>query len=842
MTNLADQSDEPMDATVFREQTRLRDDSSVSLTDGSTSGWGSPMAPGSAAGEDVTPRLLKQRFALEELIGTGGMGSVYRAKDLRRVEARDAKPYIAVKVLNNDFRKHPEAFIALEREASKSQGLRHSNIVSIFDFDKDGEVPFITMELLEGTELAELLREYPNGLPDDQAWRIIEGMVRGLAHAHDEEVVHADFKPGNVYITERGSKILDFGIARAMRLNRGGEDTDFDPARLAALTPAYASREMLNGDNPEARDDLYSLGVVMYLVLTGHHPFGRLPADQAASEGVEPDRIRHISRRRWRAIKQCLQFNRQQRPANASEVYEALFGRPLWQTWGLAGAGVVIALAALGFTMQEQAELDEVKEEVRQEALVDAQVARIDALLQQPQFDENWQRTLYSEASTLHTLGASQPIKGDVLQQIEQAYIAHTNGLEDLGLAIAQLEIAQHFGPVDGLVSVLRERVVARLNDLQQAPIDPAWLNDANRLLGYADAHFAGHVDVVIARQALVDHLQDEILHLLDSGQVTLAEQAWAAFSSQIFDEEVWSATQQRMAQAVAAARLEAQRAAVRAELAAVQRQFDDLLEVSCLRLDLEAIGTRLTRLQTANPAHADTLRGKVGGRIGHCAAQLGAVDPARGESLLRAAEHRLGVLPQLSDSGVDPCGLHYLVGNGRLDGPGGYCTDERGLEAAPRLVVVPAANGVEKFAITKRAISWAELAVFCNETGTCTVPETVQSPVTGLPSETVRAFADWLSAQTGRTYRLPTMQEWLLAASGDTVPTARCTLPDPSVAGRDGRNLFGLVIGAPVETIWISDGAAAAGAEPSCAAQLTPDEIAGRGLQPSLRLVREVS
>ena len=78
-----------------------------------------------------TPRILKRRFVLEELIGSGGMGSVYRAKDLRKVEARDNRPFIAVKVLNNDFRQHPEAFVALEREASKSQGLRHSNIVSI---------------------------------------------------------------------------------------------------------------------------------------------------------------------------------------------------------------------------------------------------------------------------------------------------------------------------------------------------------------------------------------------------------------------------------------------------------------------------------------------------------------------------------------------------------------------------------------------------------------------------------------------------------------------------------------------------------------------------------------
>ena len=245
------------DQTVYRkEMTVMRFDDSVSGATVSQSSWRSVGQSEPVLGEAGAPKVLKQRFVLEECVGTGGMGSVFRAKDLRKVEARGSQPFVAVKVLNNNFRHHPEAFIALEREATKSQGLRHPNIVSIFDFDKDADVPFIIMELLEGNELAELLKSYPTGLPEELAWTVIEGMVLGLSHAHEEEVVHADFKPGNIYVTDRDvAKILDFGIARAMRLNDGGEDTDFDPSRLAALTPAYASREMLNGDNPEPRDD-----------------------------------------------------------------------------------------------------------------------------------------------------------------------------------------------------------------------------------------------------------------------------------------------------------------------------------------------------------------------------------------------------------------------------------------------------------------------------------------------------------------------------------------------------------------------------------------------------------
>ncbi len=235
----------------------------------------------------MTPRILKQRFILDEKLGSGGMGTVYRAKDLRKVEAQDRQPYVAIKVLNNDFRAHPDAFIALQREASKSQGIPHPNIVSIFDFDKDGDVPYMTMELLQGQELAALLKDYPSGLPDAMLWPLVEGMCAGLKRAHTSGITHSDFKPGNVFVTQDGTaKILDFGIARAVRVHQhDGDDTVFDPSKLAALTPAFASREMLLGETPEPADDIYSLAVVIYLMLTGRHPYDRVRADEAAHTG-----------------------------------------------------------------------------------------------------------------------------------------------------------------------------------------------------------------------------------------------------------------------------------------------------------------------------------------------------------------------------------------------------------------------------------------------------------------------------------------------------------------------------------------------------------------------------
>ena len=93
--------------------------------------------------------ILNHRFVLKQTLGSGGMGTVYKAQDLRKVEARDNNPYVATKILNSDFKNHPDAFIALQREASRSHLLSHPNIVTVHDFDRDGNTIYMTMELLK---------------------------------------------------------------------------------------------------------------------------------------------------------------------------------------------------------------------------------------------------------------------------------------------------------------------------------------------------------------------------------------------------------------------------------------------------------------------------------------------------------------------------------------------------------------------------------------------------------------------------------------------------------------------------------------------------------------------
>jgi len=257
-------------------------------------------------------RILNHRFVLQEVLGVGGMGVVYNALDLRKVEAQDKNPSVAVKVLGSNFQGHPKAFITLQREAAKSQSLSHPNIVRVHDFDRDKDkgVVYMTMEQLKGQSLDKLVRKHPNGLPSKLAWHIIKGIALALKHAHKNQLVHSDLKPGNIFITEKNVvKVLDFGIARALQGN-SDDEADFDAGSLGALTPSYASLEMIQRQNPDARDDIYALAVVAYLLLTGKHPFKRFPADQAQQKNLKAKKIKGLSRKHWKVLEQGLAFER----------------------------------------------------------------------------------------------------------------------------------------------------------------------------------------------------------------------------------------------------------------------------------------------------------------------------------------------------------------------------------------------------------------------------------------------------------------------------------------------------------------------------------------------------
>lgn len=276
--------------------------------------------------------IIKDRFVIQGLLGRGGMGVVYRAKDLRKEETHDRDPYLAMKVLNESFRLDQRMVIAMQREARKAQTLAHPNISTVFDFDRDGQLVFLTMELLKGDPLDEFIKKNPQGIPRDQAFGIIRGLCLGLAYAHNKNIIHSDFKPGNVFLTDdKRVKILDFGIARAAPvydIDESSDATQFDAGTLGAMTPAYASCEMFSGQEPHPADDVYALAVVSYQLLTGKHPFNNQPAPKARQLGLLPKPIKGLKRREWRAIEHGLAFDRADRSGHASEFLKEYEGSP----------------------------------------------------------------------------------------------------------------------------------------------------------------------------------------------------------------------------------------------------------------------------------------------------------------------------------------------------------------------------------------------------------------------------------------------------------------------------------------------------------------------------------
>ncbi|WP_027214874.1 serine/threonine protein kinase [Burkholderia sp. WSM2232] len=333
-----------------------------SVVPGARERAGAPASASSSPGTGTHDQIkgigdtLNNRFVLEECLGVGGMGTVYKALDLRKLEASDRKPYLAIKVLNVQFRGNPNSLVALQREARKAQVLAHRNIITVYDFDRDGPIVYLTMEYLSGKPLSQLLRTPGyQGMPVRAALPIVRGMCSALAYAHERGFVHCDFKPANVFLTTNAEvKVIDFGIARVFqRPEEESDATVFDPGSLGALTPAYASPEMIEHREPDPRDDIYALGCITYELLTGHHPFDRLSATQARNAEFKPQRPSNLNARQWRALRAALSFDRATRmPSVARFIAEFDNEARAEKSGTLAKAGLagfaVICSAAVG--------------------------------------------------------------------------------------------------------------------------------------------------------------------------------------------------------------------------------------------------------------------------------------------------------------------------------------------------------------------------------------------------------------------------------------------------------------------------------------------------------------
>lgn len=266
------------------------------------------------------PDVLAGRYRIERLLGAGGMGAVYRARDLLSEQFGDPDPYIALKILSEEFAESPDASALLYSEFALTRRLRHDNVLRphTFEVDTDCQRAFITMELMRGLTLDKLLCERPLGLP----WKELRD---ALAYAHARGVLHGDMKPSNVMLSEEGVRLFDFGLGQAEEgILPGLPHLSRD--RFNAWTPGYAAPELLEGQPLSASADVYGVACVLYELAGGKHPFRRLPSTEARDAHLDRElhAPRNLPKHCWPALRTALAFDAADRTITAAQLRDAM--------------------------------------------------------------------------------------------------------------------------------------------------------------------------------------------------------------------------------------------------------------------------------------------------------------------------------------------------------------------------------------------------------------------------------------------------------------------------------------------------------------------------------------
>ena len=267
------------------------------------------------------PLLLDGRYRFERLLGRGGMGSVYRARDLA------GNREVAIKVIRAELIRDAAAHERLRREAQTLARLHHPSIVTVYEYGTLADrSPYLVMELVKGNDLRhELVSE--GRLDPARVCRILSAICGAMAAAHGDGVLHCDLKPENVLLPDDGveAKVLDFGVARAIGAGTGarsrrGRDGRSGPATVEEPlvgTPAYMAPEQLRGDSPDPRTDVFSLGVIAYEMLVGDLPFGGGSVGEvvlAQTRGLPSAGIATLPAPLSRAVQEALALDADRRP------------------------------------------------------------------------------------------------------------------------------------------------------------------------------------------------------------------------------------------------------------------------------------------------------------------------------------------------------------------------------------------------------------------------------------------------------------------------------------------------------------------------------------------------
>ncbi|HEY8537979.1 MAG TPA: serine/threonine-protein kinase [Steroidobacteraceae bacterium] len=267
-----------------------------------------PVAPG---------RILLDRYVLVQVLDAGGACTVFRARDLEA--GRDAPPFVAVKAPALIDAKAPTSAAAsgtaehLERQFEQTRRLAHIGIAEVFDLQREGDLSFLTMELIEGQSLAALFQSYSGAVPLALTRRILKQVADALSYAHSVGVIHGHLSPAKVFVLPGDRvKILGFG-------NAGDAP--------AASSLAYASPQVLEGAPASIEDDIFSFSCMAYELIAGRHPFGRRSAKEARADEVRPDPLPQLPEEHSAVLLKGLSWESAARPSDIKALAAAILPR-----------------------------------------------------------------------------------------------------------------------------------------------------------------------------------------------------------------------------------------------------------------------------------------------------------------------------------------------------------------------------------------------------------------------------------------------------------------------------------------------------------------------------------
>ena len=299
----------------------------MTATSGVAEGWSirTPAEGGTTLGgssQALQPgHVLGGRYEILELLGQGGMGAVYKARD------REVDRLVALKVIRPELAGHPDVLRRFKQELILARQVTHKNVIRIFDLGEAEGAKFISMEYIEGRDLKSIHAERGKLQPEEAA-EIIEQVCRALDAAHAEGVIHRDLKPQNIMVDKHGRVVvMDFGIARSRELSGLTQTGDL------VGTPEYMSPEQAKGEEIDSRSDLFSLGIILYELLTGISPYeATTPVvallKRTQERAVPPDKLDPaIPEFMNDIVVRCLEIDPQRRYASAQEILQDLEAR-----------------------------------------------------------------------------------------------------------------------------------------------------------------------------------------------------------------------------------------------------------------------------------------------------------------------------------------------------------------------------------------------------------------------------------------------------------------------------------------------------------------------------------